>query len=267
VCHAREHLVEALPVGRAQFLLDLRRHPAAVVVVHLQAEGVRAPRHRLADPSHADNAEALAADAVAEHPGRRPAGPWLIAGQDVGALDQPPRHRQNQRHRHVGGVLGEHARRIGDGDAALERGRDVDVVDAVAKIGDQLELLAGLAQHRGVDAVGDGRHQHVGLFHRRGELGMAERGVIQVEFGVEQFAHARFDAVRQSARHHNQRLFPIRHRLALQRALVSLDLVCRLRRKSAAAAPATGEFSTRISACSGLLNPAHRHCFRPLRHG
>jgi len=32
------------------------------------------------------------------------------------------------------GILGEDARRIGHGDAALKRGRDVDIVDAVAEI-------------------------------------------------------------------------------------------------------------------------------------
>ena len=51
-------------------------------------------------------------------------------------------------------------------------GGDVDIVDAVAEIGDQLELLAGLAEHRGVDPVGDGRHQHVGGLHRLGEFGL-----------------------------------------------------------------------------------------------
>jgi hypothetical protein len=39
---------------------------------------------------------------------------------------------------------------------------DVDIVDAVAEIGDQLQLLAGLRSMRLVDPVGDGRHQHVG---------------------------------------------------------------------------------------------------------
>ena len=97
----------------------------------------------------------------------------LSAVSTVRAFDEPARHRQDQRHGHVGGVLGEHAGRVGDGDAALHGGGDVDIVDAVAEIGDQLELLAGLAEHRGVDAVGDGRHQHVGGLHRLGELRLA----------------------------------------------------------------------------------------------
>jgi hypothetical protein len=58
-------------------------------------------------------------------PMRRPASrsatsrPVLALGDQRCALDQPARHRQDQRHGHVGGVLGQHARRVGDGDAAL----------------------------------------------------------------------------------------------------------------------------------------------------
>ena len=197
--HAGEHLVEALPIGGVELFLDLGRHPAAIVVMDLQAEGARAARHRLADPSHADDAEPLAPNAVAEHPGRRPAGPFGVGGQHSGAFHQPPRHRQHQRHGHVGGILGEHPRRVGDGDPALHGGGDVDIVDAVAEIGDQLELLARFAEHRGVDAVGDGRHQHVGGFHRLGELALRHRLVVGIEPGGEKFPHAQLDAVRQLA--------------------------------------------------------------------
>ena len=51
-----------------------------------------------------------------------------------------------------------------------ERGRHVDVVDAVAEIGDQLEIGPALREHLGIDAVGHRRHQHVGALHRLGEL-------------------------------------------------------------------------------------------------
>ena len=110
------------------------------MIVDLQAEGVRAARHRLADAAHADDAEPLAPDAMAEHPGRAPAAPFAFAGEHLRALGQAPRHGEDQRHGHVGGVLGEDAGRIGHGDAALHGGRDVDIVDAVAEIGDQLQL-------------------------------------------------------------------------------------------------------------------------------
>ena len=99
-------------------------------------EGAGTAGHRLADPPHADDAEALAPDAMSEHPGGGPAGPFLVAGENRRPLGQPPRHRQDEGHRHVGGVLGEDAGRIGDGDAALNRGDDVYVVDTVAEIRD-----------------------------------------------------------------------------------------------------------------------------------
>ena len=68
--HARQHLVEALPIGRLEFLLERRRDPLAVVIVDLQAKRLGALRDGLADAAHADDAEPLAEDAVTEHPGR-----------------------------------------------------------------------------------------------------------------------------------------------------------------------------------------------------
>jgi hypothetical protein len=111
----------------------------------------------------------------------------------------------------VGGVLGQDAGRVGDGDAALDGGGDVDIVDAVAEIGDQLELLAGFAQHRGVDAVGDGGNQHIGGLHRLLQLGVAHRRVVVIEADVEKLAHAQLDAVGQFACDNNQRFLDLRH--------------------------------------------------------
>ncbi len=76
--HAHQHLVEALPIGRLQLLLQLGRDALAVVIVDLQAERLGALRHGLADAAHADDAEPLAENAVAEHPRRRPAGPVVL---------------------------------------------------------------------------------------------------------------------------------------------------------------------------------------------
>jgi len=174
-----------------------------------------AARHRLADAAHSDDAETLAPNAMAEHPGRAPTAPFAIAGKHLGALGQPARHSEDQRHGHVGSILGEHAGRIGHGNAALHGGRNIDVVDAVAEIGDQLQAFAGLAEHRPVDVIGDGRDQHIGGFHRFDELRLAHRLVVVIEAGVEQFAHAHFDAVRQPAGDHDQRLLARRHTLPL----------------------------------------------------
>ena len=181
------------------------------MIVDLQAEGAGAARHRLADPAHADDPEALAADAMAEHPGRRPARPILAFGQDRGAFDQPPRHRQDQRHGHVGGVFGQDFRGVGDGDAA-RMGRDhVDIVDAVAEIGDQPQLAVGVLEKLFRYFVGDGGHQHVGGPHRLGDLFRRHRGIVEIEPGVEQLAHPGLDRVRQFARDNNERFSLSRH--------------------------------------------------------
>ena len=74
--HPRQHLVEAFPVGRLELLLDRVEDAAAVVVVDRQAEAAGAARQRLADAAHADDAEPLAPEAVAEHEGRAPAVPF-----------------------------------------------------------------------------------------------------------------------------------------------------------------------------------------------
>ena len=170
----------------------------------------RAPRHRLADAAHPDDAKALAPDAMAQHPGRRPSVPLAVL-EDFQPFSEPPRHREDQRHRHVGGVFGQHARGIGDDDAALMRRDNVDIVDAVAEIGDQLEPAPGLLDHLGVDLVGDCRHQHVGALRGLGEFSLGHRPVVGVELDLEQLAHAGFDAVRQLAGNDDQGLFAFRH--------------------------------------------------------
>jgi hypothetical protein len=175
----------------------------------LQAEGAGALGNGLTDAAHPDNTEALAGDAMAEHPCRRPPLPVAVGGQYVRAFGEPPRHCENQRHGHVSGVLGQNAGRVGDSNAALQCGGNVDIIDPVAEIGDQLQPLAGMPQHRGVDAVGHRRHQHVGDLHRLGELGRAHRLVVEIQPGLEQLAHARLDIVGQFARYDDQRLFSI----------------------------------------------------------
>src|SRR5437879_2027125 len=118
--------------------------------MNLQAEGTRPACHSLADAAHADDAEPFSPDAMAEHPGRRPARPVLALGEDRGAFDQPPRHRENQRHGHVGGIFGQNFRRVGHGNAARMRGDDVDIVDTIAEIGDQPQLAVGSLRNSSV---------------------------------------------------------------------------------------------------------------------
>lgn len=81
------------------------------------------------------------------------------------------------------------------------------MIDPVAEIGDQPHLVAGLGDHGGVDLVGDGRHQNVGLAHRLDDLGLGHRLIFEIEASVEQFAHAGLDEFGQSPRDHNKGLF------------------------------------------------------------
>ena len=111
---------------------------------------------------------------------------------------------RDERHRHVSGVFGQYPGRVGDGDPTAERTGHVDVVDAVAEIGDKLHLLARLGDHRSVDVVGDGRHENVRLAHRLDDLGLGQRLVFEIEASVEQLAHTGLDKFGQPPRHHHQ---------------------------------------------------------------
>src|SRR5439155_16826825 len=66
-------------------------------------------------------------------------------------------------------------------------------------------------QYRGVDAVGHRGHQHVGALYGVGELCGCHGLVIEVELSVEEFAHARLDAIRKLARDDDYRFFALRH--------------------------------------------------------
>jgi hypothetical protein len=121
------------------------------------------------------------------------------------------RHCQDQRHGHVGGIFGQNLRRVGHGDAARMGCDDVDIVDAVAEIGDQFQLAVGIFKKLFGDLVGDGGHQDIGCADRVGDLLARQRRIVEIEPGVEQLAHAGLDRVRQLARDDNERLFLNRH--------------------------------------------------------
>ena len=183
----------------------------AVVVVDRQAEGLGAAGHRGADAAHADDAEPLAPDAPAEHPGRRPARPFAVA---VSTLAPSVSRR---------GTASISAMVMSAVSSVSTFGVLVTVmpflaaaatsicVDAIAEIGDQLEVRPGLGDQRRVDAVGDGRHQHVGLLDGGDQLGLAHRAVVEVQPRVEQLAHAGLDRVGQLARDDDERLLPAGH--------------------------------------------------------
>ena len=155
-----------------------------------EAEGLGATGYGRADAAHADDAQPLAGDAAAHHPSGAPARE-LARLDDVGPLHHPAGAGQDQRQRHVGGVLRQHAGRVGDGDAALGGRGHVDVVHARAELGDQLQLRPGAGEQAPVQPVGDGGHQRVG----------GHGAVFGVQLHVEQLAHAELDRIGQLARH------------------------------------------------------------------
>ena len=196
--HPGQHLVEAVPIGRFQLFFDPGPDRLAVVIMDLQAEGFCPARDGLADPAHADDAEALAGQAAAQHPGRRPA--IETAGiHDLRAFIQAARHGKDQRHGDIGRVIGQHARRVGHGDAALDGALHVDIVHTGAKLGDEAQLLACARQKAAVDMVGHGGHQHIGGLHRLGQFFLCERVIVLIEAGVEQLLHPQFHRGRQFA--------------------------------------------------------------------
>src|SRR5690606_24276094 len=62
---------------------------------------------------------------------------------------------QDQREGEVGGRLGQHAGRVGHGDAARGGGRDVDVVIADGDVGEHLDRVIELGDDVGAELVGE----------------------------------------------------------------------------------------------------------------
>ena len=71
--------------------------------------------------------------------------------------------------------------------------REIDMVHADAEVGDELQARAGGGDQRGIDPVGDCRHEDVRIRDRGREPGGIERRVPVAQRYLEQFAHSRFD--------------------------------------------------------------------------
>ena len=165
--------------------------------MHLQPEPRGARRDRAADAPHAHDAERFAGDAVAEHRGRTPPRPRRLADRAL-AVGEAARGPQNERHRGVRRIVGQHAGRVADEDAPRARRCQIDVVGAHAEIGDQREPFARARDQRTVDRVRNGGHEHIGVGRRAREFGAGERPVVVAQHGVEQIAHPRLHRRRQA---------------------------------------------------------------------
>ena len=89
---------------------------------------------------------------------------------------------------------------------------DVDIVDAVAEIRDQLQLAVGLLEQ--ISAVISSVTVGTSTSAVRTASAICagvHRRIVEIEPGVEQFAHARLDRVRQFTGDDDERLFLNRH--------------------------------------------------------
>jgi hypothetical protein len=140
-----------------------------VEVAHAHAEAVvRAARQRLPDAPEPTTPTVSPPTEVPSscdgfHPVQRP------ARRKRSPLPQPPRGHEDERHRDVGGVVGEHARRVGDREAVRARRVEVHVVHADAEVRQQARpqpAARRLREHGGVQPVGDGAQHRVGAGQR-----------------------------------------------------------------------------------------------------
>jgi hypothetical protein len=116
-----------------------------VVGEHAHAEPLRALGDELADAPEAEHAERLVHQLDARVLRAVPA-----AGDEAGVgLRDVAREREQQAERVLGGRHDVRLRRVGDDDAALGRGGDVDVVDADARAADDLQPVGARDQLRG----------------------------------------------------------------------------------------------------------------------
>ena len=147
--HARQHLVEALPVGRLELALDLAMDALAVVVVDGESEAARATRQRLADAAHADDAHALALQA------RRPAS---RSGSSRSICRRAPARSPSPMRRAVASTSAIDMSAVSSVSTPgvlvtvmprWRAGVEIDVIDAGAERGDQLQARARPATARG----------------------------------------------------------------------------------------------------------------------
>ncbi len=175
-----------------EFLGDGRVCGAAGVIGDLHAEAVmRAPGGGDADAAETDAAQHLAPERAADEMCRAPAAPVSGAQFALAFAGAAGRH-QHQGEGDIGCRIGQHARRVGDGNALRPGGGDIDMVEADTVIGDQPDPVAAGDDIR-IDPVGNGRAQYVEFAHGRGQFGLAHGPVVLVEDAVELFRQRALD--------------------------------------------------------------------------
>ena len=173
---AAEQLVEReqldTELGRAR-----RRH-VRVVGHDVGLESGQPLRDQLPDAAQPDHSDGLAEDLGA---GERRALPGVLAQRGIGCGDLAG-GRQQQRQRVLGSTVDVRRRRVDHQHTAFGGGFDVDVVQADAGAGDDLQFRRGV-EHLGVDGGRRADQKGVGFGHRREQL-LAVRAVHPAHFDL-----------------------------------------------------------------------------------
>jgi len=150
-----------------------------VAVENPHVEAARALRQCETDAAEPDDAQRLVVDVGAHQQRRRP--PFVFAAAHVAVgLDDAPRDRHQQHPGQVGGRVVEYAGGVGDRNAALGRGRDIDVVVADGVVGDELQLRIAVHQH-GINRVDQLAQQDVAPRRAFPQLVACQRPVVGID--------------------------------------------------------------------------------------
>ena len=136
--------------------------PPAVVVVDRHVEAPRPPGEGLADPSHAEDPEALAGYVDPEHQHRVPPLPATASHETV-SLRAPPGGRENAQHRGVRGRVGQDVGGVRDHDPDVPGRGHVDVLEPDGERGDDPDRTRHLLQHLTAETLRRAAHHRVVL--------------------------------------------------------------------------------------------------------
>jgi hypothetical protein len=163
---AGERQVDRHDVGRRQEVVERQADPVgyAAMVDHVRAHRLDDRAEAAGDVAVADEADRLAGDLAELLWVRRIGPPGARTRRAVEGRD-PAEDREEQAQRHLGDGGCVDAGKVGDGDAALAGGVDVDRVHADAELLDQRQL------RRPVHALGRDGFEHV-----EQRLGVGQRG-------------------------------------------------------------------------------------------
>lgn len=153
-----QQLVERDPPSAAR-RLELGGDRSAAVVHDLHVERPGPAAQRLADGTHADDAQPSALQAGAEHD-EHPPLPRLTGPDQALALREAPGDDEDEGHGQVGGGVGQDPGCVADEHTPLGAGGHVDVVEPDCDVGDQLQSRTG-TQEAGIDDVGEERHRGI----------------------------------------------------------------------------------------------------------